>query len=92
MAGRIGARPVLGALLIVALAQAACGIGSTPVAPAAVEPPATLAPVQPGGVAPAEHGTADEAKAMLAKAVEHYNQSRPRPGAEGFQRRPDAIP
>ena len=65
---------ILIVLLIVALAQLACNFSSQPTS-AVTQAPATTAPqateVSPG--APLQRGTPEEAKAMLQKAVDHYN-------------------
>jgi hypothetical protein len=73
-----GYRPILIVLLALGLAQFACGASQ----PAATSLPVTQAvaaqPTQPPPPAAAgEHGTADEAKTMLQKAVDHYNTAGP---------------
>jgi cytochrome c len=71
---RLPVHAVFSALLALALAQLGCAAGAAPAstgAPAA--PTLEAAPTQaPSGTA-SERGTPDEAKAMLQKAVDHYN-------------------
>jgi cytochrome c len=61
-------------LLALTLAQFACSFGAQPSSTASQETPASAAQAtQPSPTALSERGTPDEAKAMLQKAVEHYN-------------------
>jgi hypothetical protein len=68
-------KPILIMILALALVQVACSLGSQPTSPGGQEPssssgsPAT----QPPPAATSEHGTPDQAKAMLQKAIAHYN-------------------
>lgn len=68
-------KPVLIVILALTLAQWACSFGAPtsnpgqPQAPSNSGSPATQPPPAPTS----ERGTPDEAKAMLQKAVEHYN-------------------
>ena len=68
-------RPILIMLLALALVQMACGLGSQPTSPSGQQPPSNNGSpaTQPPPAATSERGTPDEAKAMLRKAVEHYN-------------------
>jgi len=65
------------------LALLACGLGgfasagatlaSSALATVSAEPPSASTPSSSGSPAPSDLGTPEEAKAMLKKAVEHYN-------------------
>ncbi len=64
------------ALLVLALAQSACSSSAQPTTNAGSQPKLSSAPqnTQPAPAATSSaRGTPDEAKAMLQKAVEHYN-------------------
>jgi cytochrome c len=65
---------ILVGLLIVALAQLACSLGSAP-AGSSPQPGSSGGPqaTQPGAPAASERGTPEQAMAMLKQAVAHYN-------------------
>ena len=67
MKSMFSSRGLLAFAVALAMAQFACGLGAQQ--PATAEPQAT----QPPAGTPSEHGSVDEAKAMLAQAVAHYN-------------------
>ncbi len=72
----LGYRQFLIVLLALALAQAACNFGGQPAAGTTSPqetPSGAEQATQPPPAATSERGTVDEAKAMLAKAVDHYN-------------------
>jgi cytochrome c len=82
-----GFQYVIIVLLVLTLTQLACNFGAQPSgsnpqpvstsAPQATQIPATEAPqaTQAPPAATSERGTPDEAKAMLQKAIDHYNQA-----------------
>jgi len=74
MKSLFGYQKFLIVLVIFALAQFACSI-SAQAPSSSTQPIPSSGPqaTQPPTAASADHGTPDEAKAMLQKAVEHYN-------------------
>jgi cytochrome c len=78
MRSHIGYRRIFVILLALAIAQFACSFGAQPSSTGSQDTPASGAqPVQPSPATSSDHGTADEAKAMLQKAVDHYNSVGP---------------
>lgn len=74
MKSPFGYRQILIVMLVVALAQFACSFGAQPSTTGAPPTPSSVPQnTQPSPTGLSEHGTPDEARAMLQKAVEHYN-------------------
>jgi hypothetical protein len=74
----IGIRAFVVPVLALVLAQLACGStapSSSPANPAEIAPTAVVQPIQPPPSTSSEHGTADEAQAMLKAAIDHYNSA-----------------
>ncbi len=67
-----GTPQIMVGLLVVALATFACGIGSVTPRTGSQATPAGAAK-QPPGPASSQHGTPEEAQAMLKEAVAHYD-------------------
>jgi hypothetical protein len=74
-----GYRHILIGLLVLVLAQLACGSGAQPASSTSPQqppsnPPQVTQPLAPASAAAtSEHGTPDEATTMLQQAVAHYN-------------------
>jgi hypothetical protein len=74
MRSQFGYQRIIIVLLALALAQLACGFGTQPASTGSSQTPASGAQAtQPAPAASSDHGTPDEAKAMLQKALDHYN-------------------
>lgn len=67
-------RKVLVGMFVIALAQVACSLGASALPAGPQSAPSTGAQATgPAAAVTAEHGTPEQAKAMLQKAIEHYS-------------------
>ncbi len=74
----IGIRSFLVPVMALVFAQLACGStvpSSSPANPTEIAPTAVVQPIQPPASTSSEHGTPDEAQAMLKAAIDHYNSA-----------------